>query len=90
MTIVLVVSKKAKMLIWYYGRGHPLSVYTKTEKTLIEGVTYFDIEMDQGQRKAIKKERAKLINMMLKEKASGGKTQSPKMTKKERMTCETL
>lgn len=79
--------KDADLVLW---NDHPLSIYAKAEKTLIEGATYFDLEKDQQMRAAIKKERSQLINMMLKEKAAGGNTQGPKMSKKERMTCESL
>lgn len=79
--------KDADLVLW---TDHPLSVYAKAEKTLIEGATYFDIEKDKQLREAVKKERNQLINMMLKEKESGAKTQGPIMNKKERMTCETL
>ena len=67
--------KDADLVLW---NGHPLSIYSKAEKTLIEGVTYFDLEKDNQQRIAIKKERNMLINMMLKEKESANATQSPK------------
>lgn len=79
--------KDADLVLW---SDNPLSVYAKAEKTIIEGATYFDLEKDQQQREAIKKERNKLIGLMLKEKAKGGKTQAPKGKKKERMTCESL
>lgn len=79
--------KDADLVLW---TDHPLSVYAKAEKTLIEGATYFDLEIDKQQRESVKKERSKLIDMMLKEKSGGGKTQAPKMSKKERMTCESL
>jgi imidazolonepropionase-like amidohydrolase len=81
------VGKDADLVLW---SDHPLSIYAKAEKTLIEGATYFDIEKDKQMRAAIKKERTELIDMMLKEKVGGGKTKSPTMTKKERMTCESL
>ncbi|MEP3209419.1 MAG: amidohydrolase family protein [Maribacter sp.] len=81
------VGKDADLVLW---NDHPLSIYAKAEKTLIEGATYFDLEKDQQMRNAIRKERTQLINMMLKEKAGGAKTQGPKMSKKERMTCESL
>ncbi|TMM53871.1 amidohydrolase [Maribacter algarum] len=81
------VGKDADLVLW---SDHPLSIYAKAEKTLIEGATYFDLEVDKQNREAIKKERTQLINMMLKEKAGGGKMQGPKMSKKERMTCESL
>ena len=81
------VGKDADVVLW---SDHPLSIYAKAEKTLIEGATYFDIEKDKQMREAIKKERTQLINMMLKEKADGSKMQGPRMSKKERMTCESL
>lgn len=79
--------KDADLVLW---TDHPLSVYARAEKTIIEGATYFDMEQDKKMRESVKNERTKLINMMLKEKAGGGKTQAPKMSKKELMTCETL
>ena len=79
--------KDADLVLW---SDHPLSVYAKAEKTIIEGATYFDLEKDKQQREAIKQERNKLMAMMLKEKEGGAKTQAPKGKKKEQMTCETL
>lgn len=79
--------KDADLVLW---SDHPLSVYAKAEKTIIDGAIYFDLEKDKQQREAIKQERNKLMNMMLKEKADGGKTQEVKGKKKEQMTCETL
>ena len=64
------VGKDADLVLW---NDHPLSVYAKAEKTLIEGAVYFDIEADKEKREAIKVERNKLIKMMLKEKEEGGK-----------------
>lgn len=83
----LKIGKDADVVLWTHN---PLSVYARAEKTIIEGVTYFDMEQDKKMRVAVKNERNKLINMMLKEKAGGGKMQAPKMSKKELMTCETL
>ncbi|MCW5515837.1 amidohydrolase family protein [Muriicola sp. Z0-33] len=79
--------KDADLVLW---SGHPMSVYSKAEKTIIEGATYFDLEKDKQQRAAIKKERNQLIGMMLKEKEKGNKTQSPKQNKKQRFECDTL
>ena len=79
--------KDADLVLW---NEHPMSVYAKAEKTIVDGAVYFDLEKDKEQREAIRQERNKLINMMLKEKESGSKTQSPKGKKKERMTCDTL
>ena len=79
--------KDADVVLW---SGHPMSVYSKAEKTIIEGTTYFDLEKDKQQREAIKKERNELVKMMLEEKAGGAKTQGPKQSTKQNFVCETL
>ncbi|MFD2588288.1 amidohydrolase family protein [Croceitalea marina] len=79
--------KDADVVLW---SGHPMSIYSKAEKTLIEGATYFDLEQDRQKRLAIKKERTELIDMMLKEKSGGGKMKGPKQSVKKNFTCETL
>ncbi|MGB5437936.1 MAG: amidohydrolase family protein [Maribacter sp.] len=79
--------KDADLVLW---SDHPLSVYAKAEKTLIEGATYFDLEKDKQQREAIAQERNTLIRMMLKEKEDGGKTQAPENNKKEKFHCDSL
>ncbi|GFD92884.1 periplasmic amidohydrolase [Alteromonas sp. KUL156] len=78
--------KDADVVVW---SGNPLSVYSKAEKTIIDGAVYFDIEKDLEKRKAIKAERAKLINMMLQEKIKGGKTQAPKKKTQKLFHCDT-
>jgi imidazolonepropionase-like amidohydrolase len=37
------VGKDADMVLW---NANPLSIYAKAEKTMIEGVVYYDIEND--------------------------------------------
>jgi imidazolonepropionase-like amidohydrolase len=81
------VGKDADLVLW---SGHPMSIYTKAEKTMIEGVTYFDLEMDKKQREVIKKERSELVSMMLNEKAGGKKTQEAKQSIKRELTCDSL
>lgn len=79
--------KDADVVLW---SDHPMSVYAKAEKTLIEGKVYFDLEKDKMLRESVKKERNQLIGMMLNEKKNGGKTRTPVQSKKERFECETL
>lgn len=79
------IGKDADLVLW---SDHPMSVYTKAEKTIIEGVTYFDIERDKAMRKAIAKEKRILINEMLKAKNKGEKTQAIKQKKKVHMHCD--
>ena len=81
------VGKDADLVLW---SGHPMSVYTKAEKTLIEGDVYFDLEKDKVQRAAIQEERSKLIALMLDAKAKGAKTQSPKQNQKPKYHCDSL
>ena len=81
------VGKDADVVLW---SNHPMSVYAKAEKTIIEGVTYFDIERDKNNRKAIKKEKSELVSMMMKEKNKGMKTQPVKKKDKPQLHCDSL
>ena len=80
------VGKDADVVLW---SDHPLSIYAKAEKTIIEGKIYFDIKEDERKRAAIKLEKAKLISLMLIEKMGGGKTQLPKKRKDRNFHCDT-
>ncbi|WP_256259821.1 amidohydrolase family protein [Winogradskyella luteola] len=83
----LKVGKDADVVLW---SDHPLSVYAKAEKTIIEGITYFDIERDKQMREAIKKEKSELINLMLQDKNKGLKTQPVKKKEKELLHCDSM
>ncbi|WP_299395368.1 amidohydrolase family protein [uncultured Gelidibacter sp.] len=79
------VGKDADVVLW---TDHPLSVYARAEKTVIEGVTYFDLKRDEQIRTQIKKERSQLINDMLQAKNKGLKTQPIKKKEKELLHCD--
>ncbi|TBW28592.1 amidohydrolase family protein [Gramella sp. KN1008] len=79
--------KQADLVLW---NEHPLSVYAKPEKTMVEGVFYFDIERDGKMRNEIKKERNELIGQMLKAKNNGIKTQPVTKKEKQRVHCDLL
>lgn len=81
------VGKDADVVLW---SDHPLSVYAKAEKTIIEGVEYFDVKKDAQKRLAIHSERNTLQKMMLQEKERGGKTKPPKRKEDKHFECETL
>ncbi|WP_378176699.1 amidohydrolase family protein [Aquimarina sp. SS2-1] len=81
------VGKDADLVLW---TDHPLSVYSKAEKTLIEGAVYFDLEKDKAMRKTIAQERNQLSTMLLKAKNNGLKTQPPKKKEKQHFHCNTL
>jgi len=83
----LIVGKDADVVLW---SDHPLSIYAKAEKTIIEGVTYFDIEKDRQMRAALQQEKSELINLMLEDKNKGLKTQPIQKKEKELMHCDSL
>ncbi|MFL3001029.1 MAG: amidohydrolase family protein [Cytophagales bacterium] len=55
------VGKDADLVLW---TDHPLSIYTKPSKTIVDGKVYFDIDQDIKLRKSIKEERARIISKM--------------------------
>ena len=81
----LKVGKDADIVLW---SDHPMSIYAKAEKTIIEGVTYFDIERDEIMRTQMRKEKSDLINQMLVAKNKGLKTQPVKKKEKVQMHCD--
>ncbi|WP_211298199.1 amidohydrolase family protein [Polaribacter glomeratus] len=81
------VGKDADVVLW---SDHPMSIYAKAEKTIIEGKIFFDRNEDIKKREAITLEKSKLVTMMLKEKLSGGKTQAPKKKEDINFQCDTL
>ncbi|RAJ10995.1 imidazolonepropionase-like amidohydrolase [Chitinophaga skermanii] len=66
------VGKDADVVLW---SDHPLSIYAKAEKTIVDGTVYFDREQDLKLRDRIAKEKAALIQKALNEKKRGGPTQ---------------
>ena len=83
----IAVGKEADVVLW---TGHPMSIYSKAQKTLIQGAEYFDLEKDIALREAMKAERIQLTKLMLEVKESGGEVVTPVQTTKERFTCDTL
>ena len=79
--------KDADLVLW---SDHPLSVYAKPEKTMIEGVVYFDIARDKAMREKLQKQKSELITQMLQAKNKGMKTQP--IVKKEKIEahCDTM
>ena len=83
----LKVGKDADVVLW---SENPLSIYAKAEKTIIDGVVYFDIEKDAEKQNAIAKERSLLIGQMLQEKNKGMNTQQPTRKEKKEYHCDTM
>ena len=66
------VGKSADIVLW---TDHPLSVYAKPEKTVIDGKVYFDLEKDAQNNKELATDRARIIQKMKSVKKSGGPVQ---------------
>jgi imidazolonepropionase-like amidohydrolase len=79
--------KDADVVLWSH---HPMSIYAKAEKTIVDGKIFFDRNEDLKKRKAIKQEKSKLITMMLNEKMKGGKTKAPIKRGDINFHCDTL
>jgi imidazolonepropionase-like amidohydrolase len=77
--------KDADLVIW---SAHPLSIYAKTEKTLVDGVIYFDREKDAQMRADMSKERNRLISKMMNAKKTGERTLPAAPSFMEENFCE--
>ncbi|MFT4525543.1 MAG: adenine deaminase, partial [Bacteroidia bacterium] len=81
------VGKDADVVLW---SDNPLSIYAKAEKTLVDGVCYFDLEEDKKKREWIKTERNRITQKMLRAKKRGDKTQKPSKKEHKHYHCDTL
>jgi len=79
--------KDADLVLW---NDHPLSVYAIAEKTMIEGVIYYDYSQIDQQLAKIEEERNTLVNMMIRAKNKGMKTRAPEKKEKRHLHCDSL
>ncbi len=79
------VGKDADIVIW---SDHPLSIYAKAEKTMVDGIIYFDRDRDMQLRDFIASERARLIQKMITAKKGGERTGPPTPSFNEENYCE--
>jgi imidazolonepropionase-like amidohydrolase len=56
--------KDADLVLW---TGHPLSVYSRANKTMVDGIIYFDEELDARMKEQIDAERNRIIADILRE-----------------------
>lgn len=78
------VGKDADLVLW---SDNPLSIYAKAEKTLVDGIVYFDRAADLEMRKQQMAERNRLIQKMNGEKRAGGPTAAPMPSYQILMNC---
>ena len=81
------VGKVADLVLW---TAHPLSIYAKADKTIIDGQIYFDREEDLKLREEMKRERARIIAKMLSEKQNGAKVVKYQAREQRLYHCNTL
>ncbi|MBS1655524.1 MAG: amidohydrolase family protein, partial [Bacteroidetes bacterium] len=68
------VGKDADLVLW---SDNPLSIYAKAQKTIVDGIIYFDREHDLQMRKQIAAERNRLIQKMIAEGRSNPAGMTP-------------
>lgn len=79
------VGKDADLVLW---SDNPLSVYAHPEKTMVDGIVYFDVQKDEAMRKQIASERNRLIQKMIAAKKEGAKTAPATVTFDVLNECE--
>lgn len=63
------VGKDADLVVW---SDNPLSIYAKAEKTIVDGIIYFDRDKDAAMRKQNQAEKARLIAKIAATKKTAG------------------
>lgn len=81
------VGKDACVVLW---NENPLSIYAQAEKTIIDGIVFYDSQKSVVLTAEIQKEKTEIIEKMLNEKKNGGKTQAPKSKKQTLYHCDTV
>ena len=76
--------KDADLVIW---SDNPLSIYAKSEKTIVDGIVYFDRARDFEQRKKIAAERFRLVNKLQGEKHRGAVTRPAEPSFQYLLSC---
>jgi imidazolonepropionase-like amidohydrolase len=79
------VGKDADLVLW---SDNPLSIYAKAEKTLVDGIIYFDREKDVLLQIDIAKEKTRLIQKLIGAKKGGDKVVPASPSFMEDLQCE--
>lgn len=79
------VGKDADVVLW---SDNPMSVYAKVEKTIVDGIIYFDLEKDSIMHIQLQREKNRLIQKMIAAKKQGAKTTHATVTFDEVNECE--
>ncbi len=79
------VGKDADLVLW---NNDPLSIYAVPQKTIVDGIIYFDIDRDAMMRKQMQTERNRLIQKLSGEKKGGAAMAPPTPTEQILLRCE--
>ena len=79
------VGKDADLVLW---NNDPLSIYAVAQKTIVDGIIYFDRDRDIILRKQIQAERNRLIQKLAEEKKSGASMVPAQATEEVLLHCE--
>ena len=77
--------KDADLVIW---SDHPLSIYAKSEKTIVDGTVVFDRAEDAKLQVALQTEKQRLIQKMIASKKGGASTRPSAPSVKKQNMCE--
>ncbi|MGB8191489.1 MAG: amidohydrolase family protein [Chitinophagaceae bacterium] len=80
----LKVGKDGDVVLW---SDHPLSIYSKSLYTIVDGTIYFDRQKDEQLQKLVDADRNRLIKKMVSEKRSGVPVQPAQPTYQIMHTC---
>lgn len=77
----------ADLVLW---NGHPLSSYSRAEKTFVDGRLYFDRTENDKITSELRKERERLIQKMIHAKKNGSATRPAESRPEKEYHCDTL
>ncbi|MEZ4738415.1 MAG: amidohydrolase family protein [Flavobacteriales bacterium] len=81
------VGKDADIVVW---SDNPLSIDAKVERTYVDGVPYYDAELDRAQREWITAERDRIVRAMLAAKQEGAPTRKVERDHQHLWHCDDL
>jgi imidazolonepropionase-like amidohydrolase len=79
--------KDADLVLWSQD---PLSIYAKAEKTLVDGIVYYDMENDLKMRETIRNEKNRLMAKMKETKLNGEQCEKPQPKEEHHWHCEDI
>ena len=79
--------KDADIVIW---SDNPLSINARVEKTIIDGILFYDLARSYRLHDRDLADRKRIIGLMLEAKNGGAETQKPSMRRQPQYHCDTI